>query len=93
MLVELPSHLNFHLVKIFSSTVKFLWRPLLIFFMIKISKSDVEVVGGQKVVKGRVVDEIEVKGPVPDFGVSTAIMLSCRQPPYVVQVEFWTLAW
>ena len=61
--------------------------------MINIYKSDVEVVGGQKVVKGTVVDETVVKGPVPDFRVSTTIMLSRRQPPYVVQVEFWTLAW
>ena len=61
--------------------------------MINIYKSDVEVVGGQKVVKGTVVDETVVKGPVPDFRVNTTIMLSRRQPPYVVQVEFWTLAW
>ena len=61
--------------------------------MINISKSDVEVVGGHKVVKGTVVDETVVEGSVPDVGVSTAIMLSRRHFPYVVQVELWTLAW
>ena len=30
---------------------------------------------------------------IPDFGVSTAIMLSRRHLPYVVQVELKTLAW
>ena len=30
---------------------------------------------------------------IPDFGVSTDIMLSRRQFPQVVQVELWTLAW
>ena len=30
---------------------------------------------------------------IPDFGVSTAIMLSRRYLAQVVQVEFWILAW
>ena len=31
--------------------------------------------------------------PMPDFGVSPAIMHSCRYLPQVVQGELWNLAW
>ena len=30
---------------------------------------------------------------IPDFGVGTTIMLSCRYLPKVVQVKLWALAW
>ena len=43
--------------------------------------------------KLKLVNKITDRLSMPDFGVSTFIMISRRYLAQVVQVELWTLAW